>query len=167
MTIGGSLPNVTLRPARATDIALLRAWRNDDQAVRFSGTARRVSAAEHARWLSAHLADPTTLLWVAEEDGDPVGQARIDRDGDVGTVSISVAARHRGRGVAVAILRAVIGVDSAARLRALVRPANVASLHAFARVGFRPLPDDGSGFVVLERSGECTAPGAQRDDHQS
>jgi RimJ/RimL family protein N-acetyltransferase len=140
-------------------MALLRDWRNDDQAVRFSGTAKRVSATEHARWLSTHLADPTTLLWVAEEDGVPVGQARVDRDGDVGTVSISVAARHRGRGVAVAILRAVIGVSSAAKLRALVRPANVASLHAFERVGFRPLPDDGSGFVVLERTGECTARG--------
>jgi RimJ/RimL family protein N-acetyltransferase len=157
VTIGGPLPNITLRPARTTDMALLRDWRNDDQVVRFSGTAKRVSAAEHAAWLSAHLADPTTRLWVAEEDGVPVGQARIDRDGDVGTVSISVAARHRGRGVAVAILRAVIGISSAARLRALVRPGNVASLHAFERVGFHPLPDDGSGFVVLERSGESTA----------
>lgn len=158
MTIAEPDPRVTLRPAKTSDAALLRDWRNDGQAVRFSGTPRRVSATEHARWLSARLADPATLLWIAEEDGVPVGQARIDQDGDVGTVSIAVAPRHRRRGVAAAILRAIIGINRASRLRALVHPANLASLHAFERAGFHPLPDDESGFVVLERSDASTPP---------
>ena len=155
MTAGRSGHRVTLRRAREDDGALLREWRNDADAVRFSATARPVSAEAHARWLAARLADEHTRLWIAEEAQVPVGQVRVDVAGGAGVVSIAVAAAARGRGVGQAMLLAAIQEIArevaAIRLRALIHPDNAASLRAFERVGFRRAPSDESGFVVMER----------------
>jgi RimJ/RimL family protein N-acetyltransferase len=145
---------VTLRAAREDDVSLIRGWRNDADAVRVSATARPVSAAEHARWFAATLADPHKRLWVAEENGTPVGQVRVDLDGDGGAVSIVVALSERGRGIGQAMLRAALAAVErdglATTLTAVARDDNLASIHAFEEVGFsrRGLP--GGGFVVLE-----------------
>ncbi len=105
LTVERKRPHVTLRTAREDDVALIRALRNDAEVVRFSTSARPVSEPEHARWFAAALADPRTRLWVAEEDASPVGQVRVDVDGDTGVFSIAVAATARGRGLGQAMLR--------------------------------------------------------------
>lgn len=148
---------MTLRRAREDDAPLLREWRNEADAVRFSATARPVSLAAHARWLAARLADTGTRLWVAEEARVPVGQVRVDlTDGSTGVVSIAVAAAARGRGIGQAMLRAAIAEiaqeGAAIQLRAVIHPDNAASLRAFERVGFRRTRSDERGFVVLERA---------------
>lgn len=154
MTTGGSGHRVTLRRAGEGDGALLREWRNDADAVRFSATARPVSPEAHARWLAARLADSDTRLWIAEEARVPVGQVRVDLADGSGVVSIAVAAVARGGGIGQAMLRAAIEEiareDAAIQLRALIHPDNIASLRAFERVGFRRVSSDERGFVVLE-----------------
>jgi UDP-2,4-diacetamido-2,4,6-trideoxy-beta-L-altropyranose hydrolase len=156
VTAGGSSHRVTLRRAREDDGALLREWRNDTDAVRFSATARPVSPDAHARWLTARLADGGTRLWIAEEARVPVGQVRVDLTDGTGVVSIAVAPVARGRGIGQAMLRAAIEAivheDAAVQLRALIHPDNAASLRAFERVGFRRVSSDENGFVVLERA---------------
>jgi RimJ/RimL family protein N-acetyltransferase len=145
---------VTLRAAREDDVSLIREWRNDPHAVRVSATARPVSNGEHARWFTAVLSDPDRHLWVAEEHGVPVGQVRVDIDGDAGVFSIAVAPAERGRGIGQAMLRGalseVVRERLATRVTALARDDNAASIRAFEQVGFtrRGLSDD--GFVVLE-----------------
>jgi len=147
-------PNVTLRVAREDDVSLIRAWRNDADAIRFSVSARPVSDAEHARWFSATLADPRKLLWVAEEQGVPVGQVRIDLEGDTGIFSIVVAPSARGRGVGKEMLRRALAEIKRERLAttmtALTHPDNVASIRAFEQVGFTRRGVSDAGFVVLD-----------------
>jgi RimJ/RimL family protein N-acetyltransferase len=145
---------VTLRVARGDDAPLVRVWRNDADAVRFSVSARPVSEAEHARWFAAALSDPRIQLWIAEENGIPVGQVRVDLDGDSGVFSIAVAASARGRGVGQTMLR--LALEEIERqhvvttMTALTHPDNLASIHAFERVGFRRRGLSHEGFVVLE-----------------
>jgi UDP-2,4-diacetamido-2,4,6-trideoxy-beta-L-altropyranose hydrolase len=145
---------VTLRTARDDDIALIQEWRNDADAVRVSATARPVSNVEHARWFATVLSDPDRHLWIAEDHGVPVGQVRVDIDGDAGVFSIAVAPGKRGRGIGQAMLRGalteVVRERLATRVTALAREDNAASIRAFEQVGFtrRGLTDD--GFVVLE-----------------
>jgi len=148
------LPQVRLRPALENDSAMLLALRNDPDAVGFSVSGRAVTVAEHERWFRRVRDDPAHhRLWIAEEDGRPVGQVRVDVTGDIGTVSIGVAAGHRGRGVGTSMLHAVVakvGVDAApSRLTAVVRPDNPASLRAFAAAGFRRVAA-GAELVELE-----------------
>jgi RimJ/RimL family protein N-acetyltransferase len=145
-------PPVRLRPARAEDAALLLAWRNEPstRAASFSGEA--VGAREHARWLATRLADPATLLLVAERDGVAVAQVRLDREPDaIGVVSIAVAPEARGAGVARAALDALAARDDlgVSTLRALVKPGNAASRRLFRRAGYTEV--GGPDPVVFER----------------
>lgn len=146
---------VTLRRARRDDAARLLEWRNDADAVRFSGTGRAVGAAEHAAWLDARLDDPATLLWIAEVEGAPVGMVRLDVEDATGTVSLTVAPAHRGRGFATQMLRCVLaevaGGSRVTRLRARTHTANVASRRAFERTGFEAQEGGADGFVTMER----------------
>jgi RimJ/RimL family protein N-acetyltransferase len=150
---------VVLRPASPADGAQLFEWRNEVDVVHFSLTGRPVSVDEHAKWLAARLARPAPRLWIAEEDGKPLGHVRVDLEDETGMVSIAVALGHRGRGVGSRMLRALqveVERDAAIRaLRALVHTDNVASLRAFDRVGFKETGRRVDGFVVLERSIEA------------
>jgi UDP-2,4-diacetamido-2,4,6-trideoxy-beta-L-altropyranose hydrolase len=155
MTAAGQRPAVTLRPARTDDADRVMEWRNDGDAVRFSVTGRPVSETEHRRWFTAMLADGHVRLWIAEESGEAVGQVRLDATEGTGTVSIAVARGHRGRGLAVPMLRALIEVVAAdgdvRRLKALTHPDNASSLRAFERAGFRRQDAPEGAFLVLLR----------------
>lgn len=129
-------------------------WRNDADSVRFSTTVRAVTPDEHTRWLNQRLSDPSTRLWIAEENGAPVGQVRVDLEAGTGAVSIAVAPEHRGRGLGVQMLRAMLAAvtaeGAAGQLRALVRPDNSASTVSFERAGFQRTGETDGGFDVLE-----------------
>jgi UDP-2,4-diacetamido-2,4,6-trideoxy-beta-L-altropyranose hydrolase len=146
-------PQVTLRRVRSDDAELIREWRNDDDAVRFSVNGRRVSPDEHARWFAEQVQNSERLFWIAEEHGNPVGQVRVDVREREGTVSIVVAPGQRGRGIGTSILRALHSemahhpdVDT---LVALTHQDNAASLRAFERAGFRDLQQPEGAFTRL------------------
>jgi RimJ/RimL family protein N-acetyltransferase len=146
---------IALRPAEPGDADRLLAWRNDPQTRAFAFNSGEVSLEEHTSWLRSRLADPDCVLWVAEDDGVPVGQVRLDREGDAAEVSITVAPEARGRGLAAAILDAAVDAargHDVARLLARILPGNVASERAFARAGFAVTGRDENGVLTLERS---------------
>jgi UDP-2,4-diacetamido-2,4,6-trideoxy-beta-L-altropyranose hydrolase len=133
---------------------MLMALRNDPDAVAFSVSGRVVTLEEHEQWLRRVLADPDGCrLWIAESDGAPAGQVRVDIAGELGTVSIAVRPEQRGRGVGTAMLHALLAKvaleGTPARLRAVVRYDNAPSLHAFATAGFREVTNDVE-FLELE-----------------
>ena len=146
---------VTLRPAVAADEERLLAWRNDPttRASAFDGDL--IPREVHRRWFGRKLADPGCAILIAEDDGRPVGQVRLDRvDANVAEVHIAVAPEERGRGVGRQMLvlsmreaRPLLGV---ARLRALVKRSNEASLAVFRAAEFGRVSDDGN-VVELER----------------
>lgn len=130
----------TLRPATMADAKLLWGWANDPDVRRASLTAAPIGWEHHEAWLETKLAAPETRIWLLEHDGEPVGQVRYDRAGDVAEIGYSVAATSRRHGFGTAILeqsapRACreLGV---AQLVGLVREGNEASCRAFARAGF-------------------------------
>lgn len=153
VTATRSTPQVRLRRVRSDDVDLVREWRNDEDAVRFSVNGRRVSPDEHARWFADQMRNSERLFWIAEEHGDPVGQVRVDVRDREGTVSIVVAPGQRGRGMGTSILRALLSemahhpeVDT---LIALAHQDNAASLRAFERSGFRDLQQSEGAFTRL------------------
>jgi UDP-2,4-diacetamido-2,4,6-trideoxy-beta-L-altropyranose hydrolase len=154
LTVERKRPDVTVRAAREGDVVFIRALRNDADAVRFSTNARAVSEAEHARWFASTLANPQMRLWVAEEDGIPVGQVRVAIDGEKGVFSIAVEGSARGRGLGQAMLRLALAEIERQRLvstmTAVTHPDNPASIHAFEQVGFTRREVTEDGFVVLD-----------------
>lgn len=137
---------IRVRPAEPEDGGVLLEWRNDPDTVAASGTPMPVAAAAHARWLSAVLADPFRVLYIAELDSDDrprVGMCRFDltADGSSAEVSINLAPSHRGQGLSRTLLEAGIaqlrsdhpGVGS---LDAKIRHRNTASRRLFESLGF-------------------------------
>lgn len=147
-------PRLRLVPATERDGKLIWAWRNDPAARRNSLNPGRISLAHSLRWLHAKLTDPRCLILIARSpDGAPLGQVRLDWAGrGAADVSISVARLSRGRGAATQMLRALprkVGGRRVRRLRAVIKPENVASVVAFVKAGFR--------FSALVRRGGLTA----------
>src|SRR5438093_41742 len=91
---------------------------------------------------------------LADLRGLDVGMARIDVDEGVGTVSIAIAPPHRGRGLAHAMLQALLEElrqdMQVMSLEARVHPENVPSLKAFEAAGFRATGER-EGLLVLAR----------------
>jgi UDP-2,4-diacetamido-2,4,6-trideoxy-beta-L-altropyranose hydrolase len=149
----GSTPQVTLRRVRSDDAELMREWRNDHDAVRFSVTGRPVTPDEHAAWFARQVDDPARLFWIAEQMGRPAGQVRVDVTGSEGTVSIAVAPEQRRRGIGTSILQAMLSEivhhPEVRTLTALAHSDNVASVRAFERAGFRHVGQAERKFVRL------------------
>jgi UDP-2,4-diacetamido-2,4,6-trideoxy-beta-L-altropyranose hydrolase len=129
-----------LRPATASDCDLVYRINAHPAVRRWSFTSGAIGLEEHRRWFAAKLANPACRLFIAEDEGEPVGVLRYDLAGDEATVSIAIDPRWHSRGYGTAVLRAgsaLIG-DRAARLRALIKPDNLASIRVFASAGYRP-----------------------------
>ena len=139
------------------DAALLLAWRNDAETRANSFQTAPVSSETHIEWLHTHLADRSRCrIWIAELDGDAIGQVRVDRLGDdVGEISVSIAAASRGMGIGTRVIDAgtsrAIDELGLVRVEARIKPENRPSVAAFERAGF--VNDQGEGeALVLSRT---------------
>jgi UDP-2,4-diacetamido-2,4,6-trideoxy-beta-L-altropyranose hydrolase len=135
--------DVTLRPARAEDCAMLWNWANDETTRRSSFTSDPIPWEMHVRWYQNKLRDPASFLLVAErEGGGPLGQVRFDRDtvSDT-TISIGIDSAVRGRGYGASLLLSaveeVFRTWPVGRVNALIRRDNEASAKSFLMAGFR------------------------------
>jgi len=144
---------LTLRPATEDDEGLLLEWRNEPETRRQSLQHASVPPEQHARWFRDRLARPSECrIYIAEVDGSPVGQARVElTGGGQGEISVAVAAGSRGRGLGRSLItkateRAAADL-AAGSVTAVVKPENVASLRAFEAAGYR-------SPVTAERDGE-------------
>jgi len=137
-----SAEGLALRPASSDDADLLLRWRNDAETRAQSLDSNVVPREAHIRWLAQRLSDGEACrIWIAELEGQPVGQARVDRRSSAGgEISVSVDAAARGRGLGTMLIRlaterarAEMGLR---RLEAVVKPQNAASLAAFRRAAY-------------------------------
>jgi len=133
--------DVRLRPAGLPDEDRLLEWANDPSTRAASFTTDPITPAQHAAWFAARLADPASVLLIAEDDRGPWGLVRFAVDGDRAELGVTVDPGRRGAGLAAPLLRAGVRELFARRLDvavvdALVRPENAASTAAFDRAGF-------------------------------
>ena len=142
------------RPAREEDSDLLLAWRNEPDVREASRVTDPVTPEEHASWLSASLADADRFLFVVEQDGDPAGTVRIDREGKQAEISVTVTGNRRSAGLGSQAVREVGELVLAAlpeteEILAEIRLANTGSRRAFERAGYgSPIPAE-EGWTVL------------------
>lgn len=133
---------IQLRPAAAGDARLLFDWVNQaDSLAGKLATAAPISWPDHSAWFEKRLAAPDCGIWIAERDGDPVGQVRAERDsGGSLHVDIYVSSEARREGVGAAMLGALTA-ESAARwpgtsLIARIRNDNAPSRRFFEANGY-------------------------------
>jgi RimJ/RimL family protein N-acetyltransferase len=138
---------LSLRPARATDCRQVWTWANDPVARSMSFSTDPIPWETHQRWFADKLADERCFFYIVFDAADrAIGLVRFDgADDREATISVSIGEPHRGRRLAAEAIR--LGCEAAERdggirtVDAYVRPANTASLRAFARAGFAEQPD--------------------------
>ncbi len=109
-------------------------WRNDPETRKSSHNVSEVNKEEHVSWLTAQLENSKCRIYVAEQNGVPIGTVRADYSGGVWELSWTTAPSARGKGVAkrmVAILARLI-CDP---IRAEVKVGNVASARIAENAG--------------------------------
>lgn len=94
-----------LRPATFADESLLLEWRNDPQARANSSYTGEVTPEGHHAWLQRIMLDNEIHLYIAEIEGIPVGQGRIERAWkayskkmDSAAIGYSIDVNERGKG---------------------------------------------------------------------
>ena len=117
---------ITLRPATMNDVDIILEWRNDPQTRKASHNTDEVQLDDHISWLSLTLSNPNRKLYVAEENGSPVGTVRADFSGNVWELSWTVSPRARGRRVGKRMV-AELAKQISEPIRAEVKKANISS----------------------------------------
>jgi RimJ/RimL family protein N-acetyltransferase len=119
-------PIIVLRPVVLQDADVLLAWRNDQKTRNFCHNTAEVRQEDHLTWLLQAIANPNRRLFIAEENGIPVGTIRADWSANAWELSWTVAPDARGRGVAKRMV-ALLAQEFFAPIRAEVKAGNTIS----------------------------------------
>ena len=131
-----------LRPATADDCRRVWEWANDPAVRAVSFTSDAIPWEQHVAWFTRKLADANTRLWIAEQDGAPLGQVRFDLDGSTATISVSLDTTRRGKSLGALLIwsacHKLFRESAVDAVHALIKPDNAASVRAFEKAGFEP-----------------------------
>ena len=132
-----------LREVEPRDSRRLWEWANDPIARSHSFNTDPIPWEEHQTWFNERLNDQKTCIYMAElPNGEPVGTIRFEARTDHAVVSVTVSGDFRGLGFGEEVIRRGClkyrGSHPGLPIRALIKPDNPASKHAFAKAGFVP-----------------------------
>lgn len=142
-SISTGMGALTLRRATRDDCDLLWAWRNDPETRAQSHHSDPIPLDQHRVWLANALLNPARRLYIAIDNGVPIGTGRLDLTPEGGAmISITVAPDHRGRGYATPLVRALSAAVPHRPIDAEVKIHNARSCRTFERAGFHVLRRD-------------------------
>lgn len=141
------MPDPYLRRANSGDIDLLFRWANDGVTRENAFNTHEILYADHQKWFSEKLSSSDSVIYIYCEEDTPIGQARIDVDGDTGLISYSVDSAHRLRGHGgrlLALLETTVLSDlpSMKLLVGRVKKTNIASQHKFEQLMYEKVEKD-------------------------
>jgi RimJ/RimL family protein N-acetyltransferase len=135
------LSNIQFRNTTLDDAKLLFEWANDDAVRQSSFNPGFILWADHLEWLNTKLKSQDTKMFICQLNDIPVGQVRLDFDGEAWVVDYSIDKSHRGRGFGFRILELLKEEISSITLTAYVKASNVTSVKVFEKAGFKQLED--------------------------
>ena len=133
---------IHLRPVQAIDERLIWEWVNDPLMLRHAfQTNEPIPWENHRRWFAETLAGNKRTQYIAQTATHaPVGQIRFEPNEGEPVVSVYLAAKFRGQGLAAEVIR--LGTErfcrekAARRVVAWIKPENEASRRAFLKAGY-------------------------------
>lgn len=130
-----------LRRATEEDKDLLYEWTNDPLTRRNSFSTSPISYSDHCRWFDVMIKDANRIQYIMMNGERPVGQIRLDVDGNKAEISYSVAAECRSKGYgksALYLIRDEVqkNLRGIEKLIGQVKPTNEASAMAFIKEGY-------------------------------
>ena len=132
---------MTLSIAQFEDRSTILGWVNDPQVRRASFQTGEITEHEHASWFATILSDPDSQIWILKKKGVPCGMVRAERVDEIATLSYSVAASHRGKGISIPMLKLALEemrkIWPNEKVEAWTRSDNIASIRALEKVHFQ------------------------------
>jgi len=142
--------DLALREAIIGDADLLLNWRNERTTRMASNTSEPVLKDDHMNWLDGVISNPDRRLFIAEENGTPVGTARADQVDGIWELSWTVAKESRGRGVAK-LMVALLAENLSGDLCAQIKKGNIASVRVAEYIGMQ-LESELDGILYFLRN---------------
>ena len=133
---------LTFRKETSSDVDLYFEWAKDEETRKNSFNSAPIPYDKHIDWFLKKIHAPNSLMLVFENHlKQPVGQVRIDQNGDESVIGISIASHFRGNGFATSMIAQSIQAffetfETESSIIAYIKLANVASKKAFERAGF-------------------------------
>ena len=141
---------IKLRSATIRDADLLLEWRNDAETRKASHNMDEVQRDQHISWLARTLDNRDRRLFVAEENGVPVGTVRADLSDGVWELSWTTAPSARGRGLAKRMVF-LLAQQIPEPIRAEVKAGNIASARVAEHAGME-FDREAEGVLHYRRS---------------
>lgn len=140
-----------LRPATLDDAKILFAWRNDPETRNQSRNANEVAWDEHVAWLTQSFSWDGFKMYIAEDQGVPIGTVR-SYENEEGFVELSwtIAPSARGKGYGKRmVLEFVRQFHPEDKLTATVRKGNIPSAKIAQALGLQRLENsEDSPFAI-------------------
>ena len=138
-----------LRLVGEEECRLLWEWANEPDVRAAAFSSEIIPWEEHIQWFTQKLNDPHCFHFIALDDqGTPIGQARIDVHGEEAEIDASIDRQRRGCGFGSSLIETtvekVFRITPVKVVHAYVKPQNKASIHAFRKAGFQ---DSGLGVM--------------------
>lgn len=132
---------VYLREAAQQDMDLLFGWANDPVVRANSFTVDPIPYESHVAWFQRMMKDDSALQYILMDGEVPVGQIRLNINGEEAEIGYSVASEFRGKGYGRKMLQLVLEKVNEERpgirkLVAKVKPENAASAKLFESEGY-------------------------------
>lgn len=149
-------PQIIIRRIKEDDVKPTFEWANDPETRKNSFNQNEIKWEEHKAWFERRLIDPGSYFYIGELDGEPCGIVRFEYDEkEAGyIVSINIAPKFRGRGIATALLT---GSDNLvkedigkSKLIAYVKLNNIGSKKAFCNSGYELVVEDDEKYMFVK-----------------
>ena len=132
---------VYLREATLQDMDLIYEWANDPLVRNNSFNSEPIPYETHVKWYDRIMSDESVLQFILMDEDIPVGQIRLNIDGDEAEIGYSIASDYRGKGYGHKVLQLVAEevkkkYPDIRCLVAKVKPENIASSKLFEHEGY-------------------------------
>lgn len=133
-----------LRRAEKEDCHFLYELRNEEEVRKNSFQTEQFSYESHVAWFERKLEEKNTRIYILEKDGERIGQARVDLEGQNGEISYALCPEARGCGYSKWMLGSLeeeLREQAACRkLIAEVKRENIASQKIFEALSYTSAP---------------------------
>lgn len=139
---------IILKEVTSEDIDLLFEWANDDTVRGNSFNSSKIEYNEHKAWFYRKLQSCDCKIYIGYCNDIPIGQIRIDIEGEAAVIGYSVDRRYRGKGFGTLLLNELISKVREAnrhikRVIGKVKDNNFSSQRTFEKAGFiRKIEDE-------------------------
>ena len=131
-----------LKKVKPTDVDLLYQWANDSEVRRNVFHTEPILYENHVKWFANMIADDSVYQYILYQGESPIGQIRLNVEGDEALIDYSISAEHRGKGLGSKLLQLVKEqivadkISSVIKMIGQVKYENHASARVFEKCGF-------------------------------